>query len=173
METERRIASVPVRSVTQTSDRFLEFAAAWGGSERIGDLSPAAPILRALILDRILQRSPVVVEYESHRLRLFCEYEDEALDISPEDEDLPSRLPHPVGGDVSWRMVVPCPDGLVAWATDQAGMAGITGWFVVAGPDGKVQSATRAPSDARAEMGGAVEIDTEALQRLIDQNGRR
>src|SRR5213592_2744534 len=120
MEANRTIASVPIRSVGDTADRLLELAAAWGGSAIIGDLSPAAPILRALVLDRVLRRSPLVVEYGSHYLRLFCEYEDEALDIDGDDEALPSRLPHPVGDDVSWKMTVPCPDGLRAWAAEHA-----------------------------------------------------
>ncbi len=171
METERKIASAPVRSVTETGNRLLELAGTWGGSEKIGDLSAAAPILRALIVDRILQRSPLIVEYGSHTLRLFCEYEDEALDISAEDEDLPSHVPHPSGDDVLWEMVAPCPDGLRSWATAQA--KPISEWFVVAGPDGTVQRARRLSSATETEKSTTVEIDAAALQRLIDQKGQR
>lgn len=170
MEIERRIASAPARTVTETSDRLLELVGAWGGSEKIGDLSQTTPVLRALILDQILQRYPLVVEYGSHTLRLFCDYEDEALEIRVEDEELPSRLPHPVGGDVPWMMIVPCPDGLRAWAIVQA--KPISEWFVVAGPDGTVQRARRSLDQVRPEKATTVEIDTAALQRLIDQKGQ-
>lgn len=171
METERRIASAPVRSATETSNRLLELAGAWGGSEKVGDLSRAALVLRALILDRILRKYPLVVEYGPHTLQLFCDYEDEALEISAEDEELPSRLPHPVGDDVSWTMIVPCPDGLRTWATAQA--KPISGWFIVAGPDGTAPRARRSPSATQTEKSSTVEIDTAALQRLIDQKGQR
>jgi hypothetical protein len=171
METERRIASVPVRSVTETAKRLLELSGAWGGGEKIGDLSQAATVLRALILDRILQRHPLLVEYGPHTLRLFCDYEDEALEIGAEDEELLSRLPHPAGVDVSWRMIVPCPDGLRAWAIAEAKPIGV--WFIVAGPDGRVQSARGQSDGEPAAKGVSVEIDTAALQRLIDQKGQR
>jgi hypothetical protein len=171
METERRIASAPVRSATETSSRLLEFAGAWGGAEKVGDLTRATPILRALILDRVLQKHPLLVEYGPHTLRLFCSYEDEALDIEPEDEELPSHLPHPVGQDISWTLIVPCPDGLRDWATVQAKPIG--GWFIVAGSDGTVPGGRRSPDQVRSEKPPTVEIDTAALQRLIDHTGQR
>jgi hypothetical protein len=167
METERTIASAPARSVTETTGRLLEFAGAWGGSEKIGDLSRAAPVLRALILDRVLRKFPVVVEYGSHSLRLFCEYEDEALDITADDEELPSHLPHPAGEDAVWRMIVPCPNGLRAWAIEQT--RPMRKWFIVAGPDGRVEAVQRSSDENRNGKVATVEIDTAALQRLIDQ----
>ncbi len=171
MDVERRIASAPVRSVTETSNRLLELAGAWGGREKIGDLSQASPVLRALILDRILQKSPLAVEYGAHTLWISCDYEDEALDIEAENEELPSRLPHPVGDDVVWRMIVPCPDGLRSWAVAQA--RPIKAWFIIVGPDGEVQRTKRPSVDVRSEKAAVVEIDEAALQRLIDQMDKR
>jgi hypothetical protein len=170
METSRRIAGAPVRSATETCDRLLEFAGTWGGTEKVGDLSAAKPVLRALILDRILQRHPLVVEYGPHTLQLYCDYEDEALDISGEAEDLLSRLPYPVGDDVAWRIVVPCPDGLLSWAVDQT--QAIRTWFIVAGSDGKVHPKEHASAEIGTKKGRTVEIDLAALQRLIDRRDR-
>lgn len=171
MEVRRTIASTPVRNVDETCERLLELAGEWGGAELIGDLSPAQGVLSGVVLERAPLNMPLIVEYDTHFLKLYCAYETDALAIDEEDESLPSRIPHPAGEDLVWKLHVPCPASLWKWASAQIKAAGIGKWCLL---EPLENTSTKNEKSCTAQgITDATLVDIEALRAAMGKSGNQ
>jgi len=115
-------------------------------------LEEASSIAASLIADRAPLTAPIVVTCDGPRTRIYCVYDDDALDPSEANE---ANLPFdPLEGN--WAVSLPCPAEDLAWVQKALGELGtrITARDLASGA---------AVSGDSKGMAGALTIDLEGL----------
>lgn len=107
----RTFRSSPHRDALATWDAIVGLLTRGRDTPAARELRAVAGIASSLIADRAPAAAPIVVTCEGPRTRIYCVYDDDALDAASGDE---SRLGFdPLQGD--WRVSLPCPAGELGW----------------------------------------------------------
>lgn len=107
----RSIRSVPYRSALGTWQRILDVLTAAGGSGPRATLESIAGIASAIITEKSPQESPIVVLGGGPRVRIYCLYDDSAIEDDSHSEQVLSF--NPFDGD--WSVSLPCPAADLGW----------------------------------------------------------
>lgn len=145
MRVRRDISSIPLRSGSETWDRFVELVSG-PGAQNLDQLKAAGGVIATIIADEIPAERPFVLEGVGPQLRVYCRYGPNALQ---EGEAVDPLTWIPTAGE--WTLHVPCDAGNLGWV--KAALAKIS-------PHMKVfdaAEAERADEDGSAES--TIEVD--------------
>ena len=109
MRVRRDISSVPLRTASETWDRFVELVSG-AGALHLDELKMAGRVIASIIADEILAEQPLLLEGVGPQLRVYCRYNAEAIQ---EGADVDALTWTPTAGD--WTLHVPCDADNLAW----------------------------------------------------------
>lgn len=108
----RTIRSSPYRDVGETWNVIVALLAGNNYDAR-AELSAVAGTACSLIADRVPETAPIVVTCDGPRTRIYCTYDEKAVDGTDAREE--SFVFDPLKGD--WRVSLPCPKDELGWVT--------------------------------------------------------
>jgi hypothetical protein len=106
----RTFRSSPVRSSADTWEAIIELLTHGEEGERRRDLKAVAGIASCLIAERAPAAAPIVVTCDGPRTRIYCVYDDDALDGEGNEDSLAFD---PLQGD--WSISLPCHQDDLSW----------------------------------------------------------
>jgi len=107
----RDFRSVPSRDAHATWVAIVDLLTQRKEGERRKELMSVAGIASSLITDQAPRSSPIVATCDGPRTRIYCQYDDNALDESDANE---SKLGFdPLKGE--WQVSLPCAEEDLAW----------------------------------------------------------
>jgi hypothetical protein len=109
----RTIRSTPFRSSSATWTVITELLLQGRSGAARAELHAVAGIAASLITDQAPKDAPIVVTCDGPRTRIYCLYDDEAVEGSDASEDTIGF--DPLGGD--WAISLPCPKDDLDWVT--------------------------------------------------------
>ena len=109
----RTIRSTPHRSATATWAAITGLLLQGRTGAARNELQAVAGIAASLITDQAPKDAPIVVTCDGPRTRVYCLYDDEAVDGSDASEDTLGF--DPLRGD--WAISLPCSKDDLAWVT--------------------------------------------------------
>lgn len=107
----RTFRSNPHRDASDTWQAIVDLLTKGKSTPARSDLISVAGIAASLIMDKAPESCPIVVTCDGPRSRIYCTYDDEALDESSADES--SLGFNPLEGD--WHISLPCQKEDLAW----------------------------------------------------------
>ncbi|MGH8610586.1 MAG: hypothetical protein ACREYF_00690 [Gammaproteobacteria bacterium] len=107
----RTFRSSPYRDATETWNVIVALLTQGKESEARRELCAVTGIASSLITDQAPKSVPIIVTCDGPRTRIYCLYDDDAIDGSGASED--SLGFDPVKGD--WEVSLPCPHYDLAW----------------------------------------------------------
>ncbi len=107
----RTYRSVPQRDASQTWAAIVELLVQGKTGPARTQLLAVAGIAASLIADQAPKDAAIVVTCDGPRTRIYCLYDDDAVEGSDANED-PIGF-NPLKGD--WRVSLPCPADDLAW----------------------------------------------------------
>ena len=107
----RTFRSIPHRSGGETWSAIVDLLTRGRESSAAAELRSVAGIATGVIVDQAVAGAPIVVTCSGPRTRIYCVYDDDALDDSTEDEG--SLGFDPLEGD--WQVSLPCPAEDLDW----------------------------------------------------------
>jgi hypothetical protein len=102
MRIRRDIASIPVRSASETWRAIIDLVTGSGSLDK-GQLEAAASLMESLIADELIGTVPIVFKGVGPRVLIYCVYNEEAMETGLTVDALAAN---PTAGD--WRMTAPC-----------------------------------------------------------------
>lgn len=108
----RTFRSSPHRDAGVTWGAIVDLLSA-PGSEARAVLEEVAGIAASVIADRTCSGSPIVVSCEGPQTRIYCLYDDDAVDGSDANEDTLGY--HPLNGE--WSISLPCHADDLDWVS--------------------------------------------------------
>lgn len=109
---KRTIRSIPHRSAKVTWDVIVKMLTSNNVAGE-DELMKIDGIMSSLVADKACEGSPIVVTCDGPRTRIFCCYDDDAIDDSSANEE---PITHdPLNGD--WKISVPCFSDDLIWVT--------------------------------------------------------
>jgi len=102
MKLRRDIASIPIRSASETWKAIIELITR-SDSVDAEQLTAASSVMESLIVDGHPANVPIVIKGHGPRLVIYCLYGEDALEAGNELDRLHWS---PTGGD--WSMTAPC-----------------------------------------------------------------
>ena len=102
MKLRRNIASIPIRSASETWKAIIDLVTRVDSVDG-AQLAAASSVMESLIVDGYPANVPIVLKGHGPRLVIYCFYGEDALEAGNEIERLHWN---PTGGD--WSMTVPC-----------------------------------------------------------------
>lgn len=109
MRIRRDISSVPLRTASETWDRFIELVSG-PGALHINQLKKVGPVIATIIADEILAERSLLLEGVGPQLRVYCRYNADAIQAGA---DVDALTWTPTAGD--WTLNVPCDAENLAW----------------------------------------------------------
>lgn len=109
----RRVASLPVRSATDTWDFVVDLIAPTNQGAR-DELQAASGVAASLITREAMKDAPIVVVGSGPRLRVYCVYGQKAIEGTHVHE---ASLPVTPAETNDWLVSLPCPDEDLPWIT--------------------------------------------------------
>jgi len=110
----RTIRSVPFRSARETWQCIVDILTASGGSAHRDELKSVMGIAAAIITDKSPNQAPIVVLGGGPRVRIYCVYDESALEVDSHNE-----APLSFGVlEGSWTVSLPCRTDDLAWVTE-------------------------------------------------------
>jgi hypothetical protein len=106
----RRFVSIPERSATATWSAISQLLAPKTDSAAAAELRSVAGVAASLI-SREAMTSPIVVWGAGPRVRIYCLYNDDAVEGDDANETTLSFDPT----DGEWYMSLPCPEEDLSW----------------------------------------------------------
>ena len=107
----RDFRSVPSRDAHATWVAIVNLLTQGKEGDRRKELMSVAGVASSLITDQAPRSSPIVVTCDGPRTRVYCQYDDDALDESDANE---SKLGFdPLKGE--WQVSLPCAEEDLAW----------------------------------------------------------
>lgn len=107
----RRFVSVPQRDATSTWHAIVNLLAGGKASPARAELLAVSGVAASVITDKAPERAAIVVTCDGPRTRIYCLYDESAIDGAEKNEE---PLVHdPLSGD--WRVSLPCSAGDLAW----------------------------------------------------------
>lgn len=149
---KRTFRSTPHRDALETWSEITDLLTRSNQGART-ELEAVAGIVSSTIADQSPSGSPIIVSCEGPQTRVFCLYNDDAIDGSDGNEDVLGY--DPLKGD--WSISIPCEAEDLDWVSG-----------ALAGKSDRITARDRAEKrqeTAKAEAGGALEIDMEGLMK--------
>lgn len=109
----RRFVSIPERTASVTWSAISQLLAPKSGSAASTELASVAGVASSLI-SREAMTSPIVVWGAGPRVRIYCLYNDDAVEGGDSNETALSF--DPTDGD--WHMSLPCPAEDLSWVSN-------------------------------------------------------
>lgn len=109
----RTVRSVPWRSARDTWERVVDILTAAGGSAHRAELLSITGVAAALVTEKVTAQAPIVVSGGGPRVRIYCLFDDAALEGDGENETALSF--NPLEGD--WSISIPCPADDLEWVS--------------------------------------------------------
>lgn len=107
----RTFCSIPHREAAQTWNAIVELLTQGRTGQAKTELLSVAGIAASVIADHTPQEAPIVVTCDGPRTRIYCVYDDDAIDDSEGSENALGF--DPLNGD--WRVSLPCLADDLAW----------------------------------------------------------
>jgi hypothetical protein len=107
----RVFASTPKRDAAQTWSAIVELLTQGKNETARKELLSVAGIAASTLADHATKDVPIVVTCDGPRTRIYCLYDDDALEASDANEDMLGF--DPLAGD--WRISLPCPVEDLTW----------------------------------------------------------
>lgn len=107
----RTFRSSPHRDASATWELIVELLTQGKSGEARSELQAVTGIVSSLISDRAPKDAPIVVTCNGPRTRIYCNYDDSAIDGSDANEDVLGF--DPLKGD--WSVSLPCPKDELDW----------------------------------------------------------
>jgi hypothetical protein len=128
----RTFASTPKRDAASTWAAIVELLTQGKNSAARNELVAVSGIAASTIADQAPKDHPIVVTCDGPRTRIYCIYDDDAIDGSDANED-PLGF-DPLDGD--WRISLPCTKDDRAW--EQGALKKHSTRITAHGPDDEV-----------------------------------
>ena len=109
MRIRRDIASIPLRSASETWSAIVTLVTGNGSADR-DQLNAAASVMESLIADEQPAIAHIVFKGCGPRVLIYCLYDEDAMEAGPTIDSLNTN---PTAGD--WRMTAPCEEDDVDW----------------------------------------------------------
>ncbi|NAO51199.1 hypothetical protein [Pseudomonas syringae] len=107
----RVIRSSPHRSTSDTWSFIVDLLTKGEQGEKRDELLSVSGVASSIISEQSARDAAIVITCDGPRTRIYCLYDDEALDVGDEKED---RLVHDaLKGD--WAVSLPCPEDDLVW----------------------------------------------------------
>ena len=107
----RTVRSVPYRDAAATWSVVVELLTGTHGAASQPELAAVAGIAASIIADQGPQNAPIIATCDGPRARIYCLYNDDAVDGSEASEDAFGF--DPLNGD--WRVSLPCHKDDLPW----------------------------------------------------------
>lgn len=107
----RTLRSSPHRDATETWEAIVELLTQGKDGDARRELRAVAGIASSLITDQAPKDAPIIVTCGGPRTRIYCVYDEDAIDGSDASED--SLGFDPLKGD--WALSLPCPKDELGW----------------------------------------------------------
>lgn len=107
----RIFRSTPQRDAAATWKAIVDLLTQGRESAARTELHSVSGIAASLIADHAPKSAPIVVTCDGPRTRIYCLFDDDAVDDSNASEDTLGF--DPLKGD--WRLSLPCPADDIAW----------------------------------------------------------
>jgi hypothetical protein len=107
----RTLRSSPYRDATKTWELIVDLLTQGRDSSARTELRAVAGIASSLIADQAPKAVPIVATCDGPRTRIYCLYDDDALDGSDANEE--GLNFDPVKGD--WAVSLPCHEDDLSW----------------------------------------------------------
>ena len=107
----RIVRSSPHRDTASTWDRIVDLLTQGRAGAAKTELLSVAGIASSIIAERAPKDAAIVVTCDGPRTRIYCLYDENAIDGSDAKED--SLGYDPLGGD--WKVSLPCTEDDLAW----------------------------------------------------------
>lgn len=107
----RTFRSTPERSASDTWQAIVELLTQGKSGTARNELTAVAGIASSLITDQAPKGSPIVVTCDGPRTRIYCLYDEDALEGDQTSEDALGF--DPLKGD--WAVSLPCPKDELNW----------------------------------------------------------
>lgn len=149
----RKFRSVPHRDALRTWTAISDLLTRGNAGAARQELDAVAGIAASMIADLTPKDAPIVVTCDGPRTRIYCLYDDDALDASDANEDALGF--DPLKGD--WRISLPCPAEDLAWVQRALGKHGSR--VTARGPD----AAPAADQPGAKQAGDALQVNLEGF----------
>jgi hypothetical protein len=106
----RTFRSTPHRDAAQTWSLIVELLTHGRNGQTRNELLAVAGIASSVIADHAPKTAPIVVKCDGPRTRIYCVYDEDAIDDSENESALGFD---PLKGD--WRISLPCQADDLAW----------------------------------------------------------
>lgn len=107
----RTLRSSPHRDASETWEAIVELLTQGKDSEARRELRAVAGVASSLIADQAPKDAPIVATCDGPRTRIYCTYDEDAIDGSDASED--GLGFDPLKGD--WTLSLPCPKDELDW----------------------------------------------------------
>lgn len=107
----RTFRSTPHRSGVETWSAIVNLLTRGQESAAAAELRSVAGVAASVVVDHAVSSAPIVVTCDGPRTRIYCVYDDDALDDSTADEG--SLGFDPLEGD--WKVSLPCLADDLTW----------------------------------------------------------
>lgn len=107
----RTFRSIPYREAAQTWNAIVELLTQGRIGQAKNELLSIAGIAASVIADQAPKEAPIVVTCDGPRTRIYCVYDDDAIDDSEENENALGF--DPLKGD--WHVSLPCLADDLSW----------------------------------------------------------
>lgn len=107
----RKFRGTPYRNASNTWSEIVELLTQGKDSSARKELRAVAGIAASLITEQAPKQAAIIATCDGPRTRIYCTYDEDALDGSDANED---ALPfEPLKGD--WAVSLPCPKSDLSW----------------------------------------------------------
>ena len=106
----RKVRSSPHRDTSETWGIIVDLLASTSSEDRL-ELQSVAGIASSIISEGMPKKSPIVVTCDGPRTRIYCTYDDDAIDGTDVNES--SLTYDPMKGD--WKLSFPCNADDLEW----------------------------------------------------------
>ncbi|WP_165187204.1 hypothetical protein [Caulobacter soli] len=107
----RRFSSTPQRDAGATWRAVVDLLTGGATGAKRDELLAVAGVASSIIADKAAKDAAIVVTCDGPRTRIYCLYDDDAIDGSDANEDALGY--DPLDGD--WRVSLPCEPDDLAW----------------------------------------------------------
>lgn len=108
----RRFRANPARTAGLTWEAIATLVCG-DDTEAKAEFFQVAGVAASLIADEALRENPLVVAGAGPRLRVYCLYDEDAIDGEDANEDALSWSPT----EAAWKAYLPCPTADVSWVS--------------------------------------------------------
>lgn len=109
----RTFRSIPHRNASLTWDSIVTLLTQGKQNDNQKELNAVAGIAASIIADQNPRNAPIIVTCDGTRTRIYCTYDEDAIDGSDENEN--ALTYDPLNGE--WNMSLPCHSDDIDWVT--------------------------------------------------------